>query len=90
MTDDNSLLARMAAIGAAVGLAQVLLSKDPVTLRQAAGKAISNAALAMSAAAVLAVVPGLNPFVLTGISALIATLGTEGLQKLFQKYLNKE
>jgi hypothetical protein len=90
MTDDNSLLARMAAIGAAVGVAQVLMSKDPVTVRSTVGKAISNAVLAVSAAATLAVVPGLNPFVLTGISALVATLGTEGLQKLFQKYVNKE
>jgi hypothetical protein len=80
----------MAAIGAAVGVAQVLMSKDPVTVRSTVGKAIANAVLAVSAAATLAVVPGLNPFVLTGISALVATLGTEGLQKLFQKYVNKE
>jgi len=90
MTDSDSLLARMAAIGAAVGVAQVLMSKDPVTVRSTVGKAIANAVLAVSAAATLAVVPGLNPFVLTGISALVATLGTEGLQKLFQKYVNKE
>lgn len=86
MTDDNTLLAKMLAIGAVVGLSQVLLSDDPVFSKRTLGKILSNAILAVAAGSALAFIPGINTVGLLGLSAAIATLGTEALAHLFKKY----
>lgn len=77
----------LAAIGALVGVGQLLLSKDKLTLRLALGRAITSGGLGASAAAVMVWLPDLPPVAIAGLAAALSSLGTTGLERLLQKYL---
>lgn len=88
--DSTSILGALAGVGAAIGVAQILYSEEKITLRRTVGKAIVTAGLSMSAGSALAFVPGLGAVALVGLSAAIATVGTEGLFKLMSRAIDKK
>lgn len=71
--------------GAAIGLGQLLLSTEKLTWRLAIGRAIVSTGLALSGFAVLAWASDLPSTAILGISCLIASLGTTGLERLVQR-----
>lgn len=72
-------------IGSLIAVGQILLSKDKVTLRLAAGRCISTGGLAMCAGAALAVFPDLPLVAQMGIAAALASLGASALEVLVQR-----
>jgi hypothetical protein len=83
------LLAKLAALGVAIGLAQLLYSDEPLTARRVVGRAIMTAGTAVGAASVLTWIPGLSSTAVIGVGAMLASLGTSGLERLFQRFLQK-
>jgi hypothetical protein len=90
MADDTSRnVATLALIGAAVGLGQLMASAEKLTLRIVIGRALSSVGLAVSAATVLVWLPDLSIYAQCGIAALIASLGTSGLERILQRVIKK-
>lgn len=83
------LLAWLAGIGAAIGLGQLLLSDEPLTWRRVIGRAVVTGGLALGAAAALLYFPSLPFPALAGAAAAVASLGTSGLERVFQRFINK-
>lgn len=75
--------------GVIVGLGQLLASPEKITLRIAIGRAMSSAGLGASSAAVLVWIPDLPMSAQFGVAALIASLGTSGLERLLQKFIGR-
>ena len=84
---DGGILASLGGMGALIGLGQLLLSEEKITLRKAAGRAIVTAGISTAAAAVLTYFPQLPFPALVGVAALIASLGTTGLERLVARVL---
>lgn len=74
-------------VGAAVGLGQLLASKEKLTMRIVVGRALSSAGLGMAAGALMLVYPDINPVAMAGFAALVASLGTSALERIVQKAL---
>lgn len=75
-----------ALIGLGIGIGQLMASKEELTPRIIFGRAISTAGIAMAAGAVLIWFPSV-PFVgQVGVAAGLASLGTSGLEKVFQRF----
>lgn len=76
----------LAAMGAFIGIGQLLASKEQLTPRIIFGRAMSSAGLGAASAAVLVWFPDLPLVAQLGIAASIASLGTSFLEKAVQKY----
>lgn len=77
----------LAVVGLVVGIGQLLHSKEPLTLRIVVGRAMTSGGLGMAAGAALAWAPGI-PFVAQmGIAAALSSLGTSGLERLFNRFI---
>lgn len=76
-------------VGLIVGIGQLLASTEKLTLRIVVGRALSSAGLGASSAAMLVWFPGLPPAAQFGVAALFASLGTSGLERIVQKWLNR-
>lgn len=76
--------------GIAIGLGQLLLSPERLTRRIMFGRALSTGGIAMGAGAVLVWFPDLPFLGLLGIAAMLASLGTSALERIFQRFLGKE
>lgn len=89
MASENhyNALGAAALIGAGVALGKMLANGESITTRVAAGRAVCNAVLAMSGFAVLTFVPALGPEGQIGVAALMASLGTTGLELMAKKVL---
>jgi hypothetical protein len=74
-------------LGAGIGLGQLLVSKETLTLRLVLGRAIVSGGIGLAAAAVLSVMPALPFAAQLGIAALLASLGTSALEKLLNRVL---
>lgn len=79
----------MILVAIVAGVGQLLASEEKLTWRIVLGRALSSGALAMSAGTALIWYPDLNPMQLIGISAVLASLGTSGLERLFQSFFGK-
>lgn len=82
----NALL--FACVGITIGVGQLLASKERLTLRIVIGRMLSTGGLAMAAGAILVWVPNLHLIGQMGIAAALASLGTSGLERLFQRALS--
>lgn len=80
-------IAALAFLGAIVGLGQLLASKEVLTVRIVLGRALSSGGLGASAAAFLSFLPSLPLEAQMGLAAMLASLGTSGLEKLLSKIL---
>lgn len=87
MNADYKLLAILAAIGAMVGIGQLLNSEQPITWRAAAGRAIVTCGLSVSAGLILALLPAVPPLAVIGLAATSASLGTSFLERLAQRFV---
>jgi hypothetical protein len=75
--------AMLAGAGVAVGIGQLLHSKEPLTWRIVVGRAMSSGGLGMAAGAALSWAPDLPFGAQLGIAAALASLGTSGLERVF-------
>lgn len=85
--DQLSHAALFAVVGVAIGLGQLLGSREPLTARIVIGRALSTAGIAMAAGGVLVWVPDLPLLGQLGVAAGLASLGTSGLERLFARVL---
>jgi hypothetical protein len=76
-------------VGLIIGIGQLLASTERLTMRIVVGRALSSAGLGASSAAILVWVPGLPVTAQFGIAALIASLGTSGLEKVLQRVIKR-
>lgn len=81
----HGLMATIAAMGAAIGLGQLLSSADEITLRLAVGRAVVSAGISLSAGAGLMLLPTMSPVAVIGLAALLGSLGTSGLERMAKR-----
>ena len=74
-------------IGISIGMGQLLASQERLTPRIIIGRALSTGGLAMAAGLVLVWVPDLPLIGQMGVAAALASLGTSGHEKAFQRVL---
>ncbi len=72
-------------VGIVIGLGQLLSSNERLTTRLLLGRALSTGGLAMAAGVVLVWVPDLSMPGQLGVAAGLASLGTSGLERVFQR-----
>lgn len=72
-------------MGVLVGIGQLLASREQLTWRIVIGRALSSLGLGASSAAVLVWLPDIHLAAQLGLAALIASLGTSGLERLVQR-----
>ena len=77
----------LAVAGIVAGLGQLLASTEKLTVRIVLGRAMSSAALGVTSGVALAWIPGLPLTAQLGLACTIASLGTSGLERLLQKFL---
>lgn len=82
--------ALFAAIGIAIGVGQLLASSEILTWRIIIGRAISTAGIATASGATMIWFPNLPLAAQIGIAAAMASLGTSGLEKIFQRVLDRK
>jgi hypothetical protein len=73
--------------GGLIGLGQLFLSDEKITLRRALGRAIVTAGISVGAASILTMMPQLPFTAMIGIAAATASLGTAGLEQTLRRYL---
>lgn len=76
-----------ALVGIVIGLGQLLSSNERLTTRLLLGRALSTGGLAMAAGVVLVWVPELSMPGQLGVAAGLASLGTSGLERVFQRVI---
>ncbi len=81
----NALLFSL--VGISIGLGQLLASGEVLTARIIIGRALSTGGIAMAAGAVLVWVPDVPMLGQIGVAAALASLGTSGLERLFQRLI---
>ena len=74
-------------VGVTIGLGQLLAGNERLTLRLLVGRALSTGGLAMAAGIALIWVPELPMVGQIGVAAGLASLGTSGLERAFQRAL---
>lgn len=80
-------LITVALVGLLTGVGQLMASTEVLTARIVIGRALSSAALGVSAGVALAWMPALPFEALVGLSAAVASLGTSGLERLLQRFI---
>lgn len=76
-----------ALVGIAIGIGQLLASQEILTWRIVIGRALSTGGIAMASGAVLVWVPELPLIGQIGVAAALASLGTSGLERMFQRVI---
>jgi hypothetical protein len=84
---DTSFFLWATALGAFIGLGQILDSGERLSLRIVIGRALVSAGLASIAPVLLTWFPAMPRTAEFAFAALIASLGTNGLQMLVRKLL---
>ena len=80
-------IAITALVSAFIGVGQLLAQPAVPTMRQALGRAIVSSGVGTSAWAALVLVPNAPMPLIVGLSCLLASLGTTGLQLLARRLL---
>lgn len=78
-----------ALIGVGIGVGQLLASTERLTARIIVGRALSTGGLAMGAGLVLVWIPDLPLIGQMGVAAALASLGTSGLERVFQRVISR-
>lgn len=78
------------AIGISIGLGQLLSSSEKLTFRLVVGRSLSTSGLSMAAGLALVLVPDLPLVAQLGAAAALASLGTSGLERMFQTFMNRK
>ena len=85
--EDHKLLASLAGVGALIGIGQLLAAQDRITYRLALGRAIISGGLGLAAGSVLVIFRDLGLPALVGIAAVLTSLGTSAIERLFQRLM---
>jgi hypothetical protein len=83
-------LAFLALFGAAIGLGQLLKSKEPVTARAAVGRALITGGLATGGGLIQLWFPNAPFLAILGAGAFLASLGTDVIVSILRKYVVKK
>lgn len=89
MKEDLKLLGLLAAVGALIGVANMLKSDEKLTIRKVAARAILNGGLGVAAAAIVLLIPSAPFAAQVGLGAALASLGVSALEALFNKAVSK-
>lgn len=74
-------------IGIAIGLGQLLASQEKLTPRIIWGRALSTGGISMASGVALVWIPDMPLLAQLGLAAALASLGTSGLERLFQRWI---
>ena len=74
-----------ASVVVVIGFGQLLAGSERITVRLLVGRALTTGGLAMAAGVVLVWVPELSLVGQIGVAAGLASLGTSGLERAFQR-----
>lgn len=77
------------AAGLLAGLGSLLASNEALTLRIVIGRAISSVSLGLTASIGLLWFPTMNLEIKVGIACFLASIGTSGLERLYQIWRGK-
>ncbi|BBE09679.1 Putative Holin [Mycoavidus cysteinexigens] len=86
---DRTLLAILAAMGAAIGIGQLLAGGEKITARLIIGRMIVGAGLSVAASSILMLLPELSPIAVTGLGAALGILGQSYLELAVQRWFGK-
>ena len=78
----------LALVGASIGIGQLLTSKDVITARIAIGRAIISGGLGLCAGSLLTLFKELPLPALVGVAAVVTSLGTSAIERLFQRIID--
>lgn len=82
--------AMFAVVGITIGLGQLLASQEQLTRRIVIGRALSTGGLAVGAGVAQVWFPSIPPVAMIGLAAVLASLGTSALERVFQRVLGRE
>lgn len=87
--DTNSplFLASLAGIGAFLGVCQLLATGEQVTFKRAFGRAGMTAGFSVAGCVMFLAIPSMPVAGAVGLAALLASLGTAGLERLADRFL---
>lgn len=85
----EGFLGALVALGAAVGVGQLLASGEKVTGRLLVGRLITSGALGACATLPLAWMPDIPIAAMYGLTCALVTLGLAGIEKLAQRFFTK-
>lgn len=74
-------------MAAAIGVGQLLSSKEPITMRLVTGRAICSGGIGAVSALALLAFPDMSFAAQMGLAAALASLGTSAVEKLLQRFL---
>lgn len=83
------LVLYLAIAGLVAGLGTLLASEEKLTVRIVFGRALTSVALGVAAASILVWIPGLPTLAQIGVACGLASLGTSGLERMFQKVIQR-
>lgn len=76
-----------AVVGIIIGVGQLLASQEVLTPRIIVGRALSTGGLGMVAGLAVVWIPDVPLVAQIGLAAAIASLGTSGLERVFQRVI---
>lgn len=85
--NEYTTLVYAAIIGVFLAAGRMLAAGERVTVMVALGRAVVNAGFAVAGFALLAVIPGLSIAAEIGVAALMASLGTTGVEMMAKRIL---
>ena len=74
----------MLVVGVVAGMGQLLASEEKLSARIVIGRAISSGAMGLAASLILIWYPNINPMAMCGLAALLASVGTSGIERVIQ------
>lgn len=87
---DLSTALLLSSVGVLIGIGQLLSSGERLTPRVVAGRALCSGGLGIAAGALLLLVPEMSLLAKMGVAALTANLGVSGLERLFQRVIERK
>lgn len=87
--DSAKAIGSLAAVGCAIGLGQLLASREKLTARIIIGRALSSAGLGAASAVILVWFPEMPFAAQLGAAATVASLGTSAIERLMQRFIGK-
>lgn len=89
MHDEVKLVGALAGAGLIVGIAKMLAADDPITWKQAIGRAILSGATGLAAGAIVIFIPGVSFVAQVALACILASLGTSALETMFTRIVKK-
>ncbi len=89
MHDEVKLVGALAGAGLIVGIAKMLTSNEPLTWKQACGRAILSGATGVAAGAIVILIPGVSFVAQVALACILSSLGTSALESLFKRVVTK-